>query len=754
MSYSYNEILAKKDPDIPLHQHIEDCLRLFKDVRRYKSSIVKKFCNYCSLSDDSFWKSAFWCVALHDIGKASIPFQEYIRGEGKRESHAFLSSWYAQRIGLKNPLITANMRAAKRPFAIESLVVANHHSPFRQEKFRSYEDDESNPQPIRKVIEALFNDIIKPKFNEYFSEDISFSFEHPKTLNEVYISYALADDIQRRGISSQVRTQFRIAFALLKSVLHYCDWYASGNISSFEYYPYIKEDTLRKSVMERAKIKEEDFAWKKFQISSKNHKGGVLLQAPTGTGKTEAALLWAMNNLQGRKLLYLMPTMATTNKMYERIQRILGEDIGVVHGTSDYLLSYERDYQDTWEFRRHCLFSKTFIHKCTVLTVDQLLFILFNWGRWDLKLSNASNSLLIFDEIHCYEPYTTALIVEAAKFLRCLGAEVFFMSATFPEMLKDILKKELNLEELPRDSSFDEISRVEVKCPPKKEISQIVDQIISDYREGQKVLVVCNTIKTSKEVFERLKNEIPSMDRMLFHSQFILVHKMEKENKLENLPIGGFVAVTTQVVEVSLDINFDILYTEACPLDALVQRLGRVNRKGNKSEAKAYICIPSERSFYIYDRDVVEKSLCLVKQKGSRIKEKDYILMVNELYKSTDFEKKFNEKTNEVKDLINWIQQNLSYVYTLSAEEKTLQKITTRESRYLTIDAIPKGYEKEIQKLDTKLKRVRYSVRIPLLKKYKEVFDFREEGYTIAKVDYDKEIGVTFKVPEVEDRII
>jgi len=236
---------------------------------------------------------------------------------------------------------------------------------------------------------------------------------------------------------------------------------------------------------------------------------------------------------------------------------------------------------------------------------------------------------------------------------------------------------------------------------------------------------------------------------MLFHSQFILYHRIIKEDKLENLPMGGFVAVTTQVVEVSLDIDFDLLYTEMCPVDALIQRFGRVNRRGKKEETKAYIYKPTQSSYHVYPEDMIERSYNLLQNRTNKPSEKEMLQVVNEVYADTDFRKELGN----VRDLIDYVEGNLSYVYTLSAEEKAMQKLTTRPSKYLTIDAIPKQFEEEIKNVDKKIKRVRYSVRIPLFKESKDIFDFRD-GLVIADIEYDEKIGVIFPRREMDENII
>jgi hypothetical protein len=133
----------------------------------------------------------------------------------------------------------------------------------------------------------------------------------------------------------------------------------------------------------------------------------------------------------------------------------------------------------------------------------------------------------------------------------------------------------------------------------------------------------------------------------------------------------------------------------------------------------------------------------LLQSKGSKVSEKELIQIVDKAYDKVDF----IGELDKVKDLINLVQDNLSHVYTLSAQEKTMQELTTRQG-YFTIDVIPQPFEEEVWKLDKKIKRIRYSVRIPLFKNYKDILDFQED-LVIAKVNYDRRIGIIFpeKVP-------
>lgn len=748
--YSFETTLAKTMPTVPLYVHIEDCLALFNLIRRPKTRLVQQFCRQADFSEERFWQSAFLVVACHDLGKATVPFQDYLRSGKGRESHALISSWFVRQA-------CADFRwfeVKGTPISVEAMVVSAHHSPLRQNLFqRDYAQNETDPQLLDKVIEQLATEVIAPGFHARFGEHKTLDLCHPQTFKEVYD--ALNRDRAFARVLKQGGGNLRTLFALLKSVLHYCDWYASGQCFDLDYAPVGVRQHVEEHLLNNGVTPDK---WHVHQVRASRHEGHGLLQAPTGSGKTEAALLWADHNAQGRKILYLLPTMTTTNRMRQRLQTTLKREVSIVHGTSEYLLAKERDFETTWDYRRS-LFAKTFITPCTVATVDQFLFPLFNWGRWELRLANAANAAIIFDEIHCYQPYTVALIVEAAKRFHELGAKLLFMSATFPQVLRDVLSENLPLKEISHEGALNDLCRVAIHTDTiGKELTESVGQIVADYRQCKKVLVVCNTVAVSKNLFQLLE-DIPLCDRMLFHSQFILKDRHAKEDRLETLPKGGFVAVTTQVVEVSLDIDFDVLYTEGCPLDALVQRLGRVNRKGERDRAPVYLHQPSGNWHYVYDRDIVSESMKKVTEHAPVITEHLFRQMVDDLYATAGYADKFNEELGKVRDLITQVQGNCSHIYTLSAAEKELQRITTRESDYLTIDAIPiwpgGSFEEKISNLINKIERVSYSVRVPLFRN-RNYFDFREDGLVFVHVKgYDETIGVQFRAEDdIESRII
>ena len=746
--YSYEEIWAKKE--YPLEKHIKDCLRLFEHVKRFKESIATRIAELSGTDARALWESSFLTIALHDIGKASIPFQKYIRN-GKKESHAFISFYFVDRIcSNRTPL-----RFDDYPIGLEALAVASHHSPLHPSKFEMYEGNEDSPQILEDAVIRFLTNFISRQSEEFLGKPLDWEKSFPRTYNEIFETLAVRDARLRRSRTLSDRS-VRLPFAFLKSMLHYCDWYASARDFNPQYSPNsIKARVLRYLRGKKKKPVELRYLQKE---SEKPH--DAILQAPTGTGKTEAALVWADKYARSKKLLYLLPTMTTSNKMYDRLSKTLGCETGLLHGTSDYMLSINEEHEGQEEpaVIRKSLFSKSFISPCTVATVDQLIFAMFNWGRWELKMINAGNSAIIVDEIHAYEPYTVALIVETLKAFQSLGAKCFIMSATVPTVLRKFLIDQLNLAEVPRDTSFDKRVRTLIKFRLKETIPSSIPKILGFYQLGEKILVICNTVATSKSVFRGLRNEkgIKRNTLILLHSQFTMKDRAAKESIIENIRRrkGPFILVATQVVEVSLDIDFDVLFTEACPIDALVQRLGRVNRGGERPPSPVFIYKQTPNADRVYDPELVRDSVKqLCSYGGGKLKEFEFTEMVDNIYSKIAYKNDLQRELEKAQVLLADVQDNLRYVYRLTAEEKMLQRVVTRENDYVTINVTPKDFKDVVLSLpkNERYKRVEYTVKVPFYRVQRLIEkELLEQGVVVADVGYNRELGVIYPDRETE----
>lgn len=696
----YNEILAKSDPEKTLIEHTDDCLFWFQKVLDWNYALIDKISENYSIPKLDLIKRLFLTVAFHDIGKATEHFQDKVRGikSHSLESHALISvPFIFYEIKDKPIKIIEN-----NPFFPEILAVVSHHSKLKQGLFQDYN------RMIISFADKDYFQVFYQNINQQANK-LNISDWQPLKVDEKVFEenpYFVFDDIlDYIGSYKYEKTDVvRDLFLLFKSVLHYCDWLASSNTIAYQY----STTENNKTISDKMKLNVPQFVnWESFQLhAAKSGSKNIFVQIPTGQGKTEASVLWATQNNINQKIIFLLPTMVTTNKMWDRMCIFFGgiDNVGLSHGTAKYVLRENDEDMEPEALRSHYLYNRTFLKPVTVATIDQLIYSFFNWGYWVLTGAASFNAKIIIDEIHIYDAYTFGLILKVIECITPYNTQFAIMSASLPEVLKHELEKVLPNYELIKEDKFDNKQRHKIDVRDCW-IEQCVNDIIKDYKDKKNVLVVCNTIAKAREIFEFLDKDISLENRMLYHSQFILQDKKNKEDLLEGLKSRnkGFVAVCTQIVEVSLDIDFDVLYTENAPIDAIIQRLGRVNRKGKIKErisdmqfAKVVITQESEKSRkYVYKN--LPKILSLTyanlsnitnKQNGN-ITEKDLKNLVDVIYTKENLGDAFFKEVNDAKNLITIIWKDyLKDIYTLNVDEAKLHQISSRKSDYITVEAV------------------------------------------------------------------
>jgi len=235
----------------------------------------------------------------------------------------------------------------------------------------------------------------------------------------------------------------------------------------------------------------------------------------------------------------------------------------------------------------------------------------FGVGFPEMGLTELTGSLLIFDEIHAYEPNVLGIILAMLELLRERKTRILVMSATLPEFLEELLREALNPKLLtapPEEADRFTRHRVNVIDGSMDEIEELLAEVHAD----GPVLVACNTVSRAMGVYSRLSE---NHNAMLLHSRFTYGDREEKERKLLANLDDYDVVVATQVVEVSLDISFSTIITEPAPLDALIQRFGRVNRKGFGKPRDVHILTKGgEGDKRVYPMEVVKESLILLEE--------------------------------------------------------------------------------------------------------------------------------------------
>ncbi|VVB87665.1 CRISPR-associated nuclease/helicase Cas3 [uncultured archaeon] len=723
-------------PDQTYEAHINLAYEAWKETVLAKKNLIQRVGKELGFSEGRFLKSSLLTVVLHDIGKNIEPFQKMMnakrKGErfDKRENyrHELVSFSFAIQgsVGLRNQDGVLTL------LPLEALAILGHHKKINTD-LQSFSRECTSIKP--NFYEDGMNKALQLAEEIFTKEGFSF----PKIPIHKYDSYADASKlIGYDGAFSKIFEKeknpdsIRIIYLLLKAILHYADWYGSAEMD-VNYSLKTHADDLFKDIEKRCVEKKIKYnGLRPFQEECACTLGNVIAVAPTGSGKTEASLLWALNNLQnmdGGKLIYLLPTMVTANSIFTRLEDYFGKgNVGLTHSTASFMF---QDEEDNPENVRNILFDKSFIKPATVATIDQLLTSGFNTGKWTLIEANAANSVIVIDEIHSYDSWTLGLIIESIKHFSKLGTRFMLMSATLPEYFINLFSKALTNVSMIRDETLLNSCRNHYQI-----FDKIIDDAIPDIEKsvnkGIKTLVVVNNVAKCQELYNKLEHLHP----MCYHSKFILKDRKEKEKDIDNQKL----LIATQVVEVSLDIDFDVMFCECAPPDAIVQRAGRVNRRREKSDSWISIFKASDISKKIYDPEdsgLLTRSFEIFKNSPEKLTENDLIKIVEDVYSGIDIENSPN--FIDASKQYSKTQERLMGIFDNPNREDKNE--VTRKVDYLQIPVIPSIFIAEALSLPPSQRRL-YEVKMPYwyVLKHKE----QNEDITFCEMKYDSVIGAQF----------
>ncbi len=624
-------ILAK--PDESLIKHTENTLKVLKSIKNSYSEVPE----ICGVPN--FWDHLFYSLFFHDFGKAATGFQDYLNGGVSwKYRHEILSASFIT--SLKEIYGGSSLQAI-------GLCIITHHKDLNElEGYDTY----SNVN-LDSFLEKL--DELKPNFDELIQY-----FNLVQNFSEKYLGYSLSSpseitfddlinpfdeiiyDFQDDYEDKNYNELHGIYGLFLKGFMNACDHLASGG--QYEILPACENGRLLNFNRLRTTQK----------LASKTI-GSTFLIAPTGSGKTEASLLWADNNqneIFSKRIFYMLPYTASINAMYERLTKLLGnkELVGLSHGKASYFIYKSLSDDSKKQVRKIQNLTKKIYRPYKILTPFQIIKYLFSVKGFEMGLAELTNSLIIIDEIHAYDARTTCLLLESCKFLKeNFNSDIFIMSATLPKFLKDMFSKELKINNMISldNTELDTFTRHEVNVIDSC-VENYCDVILDDITDGKKVLVVCNTVDKSQLIFKWFK-EHGVDNSALLHGKFMLNDREKIEKRLDNLDL----LVGTQAIEVSLDIDYDVLYTEPAPFDALIQRFGRVNRRGwseNLIKPVNVFTSGSENDKFIYNQDIVQITLSHLK-KISVLKESKIQEILDDIY-GDGYSQKDQEIFDDVKN--------------------------------------------------------------------------------------------------------
>ena len=680
------EILAKSEPQITLKQHIEDGLSVWKHLQSCFPAAPA-----CAGKDD-FWRLLRLSVIMHDLGKTHAEFQKVLRGLD--------NSWNSQRHELFSLPFVKQLPLLENEKQMVLRVVAAHHKKY------SWLSDfiENNYELDPTEFEQEF-----AKVNVKGAIDLAHSFEKGLVTGEIIPSSPLKIilDYQREvkqvlmGRQEEVSDYFSLL--LLMGAFHHCDHLSSAFVTEFAHLQNSSFTFLDKM---KDDLQQKGYGLYYHQLTASKLLGNVILTAPTGSGKTETSMLWLRKQMdqtgQGR-VFYVLPFTASINAMFERIrddEKGLGKDmVGMLHGKlSAYL--YESFFEEAGNLRQLKVqikdLKQSFKNLQTplkILTPFQLLKHLFGLKGFEKGIFEWVGGHFIFDEIHAYEPEVTAQIIVFLEYLtKHLQAKIFIMTATLPTFLKSRIGEAIgNFEVVQAEPALYfafKRHRLQLKSGRLAENLSLIKQALE---ADKKVLVVCNTVDQARAVFEQLKDD---HEALLIHGRFAAKDRTRVEKELQNKPPK--LLIGTQAIEVSLDIDYDVIYTEPAPLDALIQRFGRVNRKNSKA---ACLCAVfkerNEKDKYIYDHDMIERTLGVLAEIENEhegiIQEIDLQAYIDQVYPKYDDVSQ--EKFNKTYDLLTHSVKRLTPFEPSQEGEEDYYK------QFDGVKVLPAYYEKEFKEL-------------------------------------------------------
>ncbi len=422
----------------------------------------------------------------------------------------------------------------------------------------------------------------------------------------------------------------------------------------------------------------------------------LILEAPTGSGKTEAALYAAdtwLQTWQGRGLYIAMPTTATSNQMYQRVINFLLNrypdeklNLHLVHGASllaepkesftaisqdDAQPSQGRIRAATWFLPR----KRTLLAPFGVGTVDQVLMSVLQTRHFFVRLFGLSQKVIIFDEVHAYDTYMNVLFKQLLRWLRAVGSSVILLSATLPATIRRELveawlgEKTVTLEDhdypnltvaaggevkvFPLSAPSSRLVKIErIGCEP-----QVIVAGLSEYlADGGCAVVICNRVRRAQEVYCAIKeaNIVPDEDLIMFHARFPYNWRQEIEERvLRRFGKGGqrsqkTILVATQVIEQSLDLDFDCMITDLAPIDLILQRAGRLHRHPQNDasrperlrQPRLILAWPPELDLlpqfgddeFVYERAILLRTWAALRQRNQFVLPLDTTELIEEVY--------------------------------------------------------------------------------------------------------------------------
>ena len=629
------DLLAKspisgRDPKTLL-EHTKDIIQsvelLFGCKEGSQTRLAQEWLRFFRLESgyyEKFLVNALAAAACHDIGKANDGFQEAVRKKGDQSiRHEHLSGllislpdfqkWFDH-----NPLLDFDI--------ILSSVISHHlkvtpkdwgHPVGMTETFRILADKKDFMELLDIIGKKLKLPSFRPDIDPDWSlQKTSHYFDYTNLLKSAkhrayFFGKKVKRDPNRLSLLCSVKAALLVADSAGSGIVREGENLDSWLKKAFVYRLPLRGGDIRQKVIDpriddikgsgNSQFKLHDFQKKASELGERS-----LLMASCGSGKTLAAWLWIEAHLEKKpatRVIFIYPTRATATEGFrDYVSWAPEEDAALVHGTATYDLETMFESPDTRKEKDFTIEQRLFAlglwqKNIFSATADQFLSFMQNQYSSLCLLPLLVDSVIVVDEIHSFDE---TMFSSFRTFLKKFDVPVLCMTATLSKDRRSTLVNECGMQPFPEKSEA--LKNLEkIVQHPRYQLQTISSrehaekEVLRAIKEKKKVLWVTNQVGTCQDIAKQFSKDAA----LCYHSRFKLVDRRKRHKSVvkafQTHTNSSVLAVTTQVCEMSLDLDADVLVTECAPISALIQRMGRCNRKGKIGDGrlgKVYVYQP------------------------------------------------------------------------------------------------------------------------------------------------------------------